>query len=625
MENKNFITKVSQADLDNAREIEDYLYDFSGPSRLLKCPMLPEEGDFYCGKYDFGSVSIICDNACDDSTVSWFSESVDIEVDLPEGITHIGDNAFKGRRLDFVNLPSSLIYIGKHPFALTSPFRIKSKSTRFTVYRDCLIDNESQSIIHNVSYSGEIEIPTRIKRIEDYAFSRLQDTPYTASFYENAMNDEIEENTISIVIPGSVEYLGNNAFENCNIREVVFLGIPSYIGKDVFKGCEQLKKIYVPFNAKSEVSSFFDNEKDIIDETGFVVQKLLQRNLLASNGITDFFKIESNQVCNVYGYIKENKFHFSDENGSEISKGDLSFDRIIVLEKAKNIYKEIAPYKYSEDKYDNKIFAVNDNCNIFEFKHHEDFYVRLVDGDIIIHGSKEIDDNYSFYGIKNHVARFIGNKQNIELSAIDNKWYFYKENNKIRVVLDNNVLTEIFDEIKPLSKSRFSGMSSAEAILVKKGELWGWFNNVGNFFEPKYKNVQSMSFGLLCVKDETNQEGVVTVNNEVIISCDNMDLKIVEQRSTPFITVAYTSEYIYTIHVNDNWGNYHYAHSWSELKNPDDPIEDLELAKYYKCLKYHDEEMFFIVVKHESGEEEYFDEYCNEYNWDEFCEWDKLD
>ena len=31
MENKNFITKVSQADLDNAREIEDY---------LLGCPVL---------------------------------------------------------------------------------------------------------------------------------------------------------------------------------------------------------------------------------------------------------------------------------------------------------------------------------------------------------------------------------------------------------------------------------------------------------------------------------------------------------------------------------------------------------------------------------------------------------
>lgn len=624
MDNINFITKVSQSDLDNAREIEDYLYDFSGPKRLLKCPWQPEEGNFYCGKYDFGSVSIICDNACDDSTVSWFSESVDIEVDLPEGITHIGDNAFKGRRLDFVNLPSSLIYIGKHPFALTSPFRIKSKSARFTVYRDCLIDNESQSIIHNVSYSGEIEIPTRIKRIEDYAFSRLQNTPYTASFYENAMND-IEENTISIVIPGSVEYLGNNAFENCNIREVVFLGIPSYIGKDVFKGCEQLKKIYVPFNAKSEVSSFFDNEKDIIDETGFVVQKLLQRNLLASNGITDFFKIESNKVCNVYGYIKENKFHFSDENGSEITKGDLSFDRIIVLEKAKNIYKEIAPNKYFEYDYDNKIFAVNDDCNIFEFYPYEDLYIRLDDGDIVIHGSKGNEDEYTFYDNKNHVARFIGNKQNVELSAIDNKWFFYKENNKIRIILNNILLADIFDEINPLCIRRFSEMVSVEAILVRRGELWGWYNNAGDFFEPKYNAVRRLSFGLLCVKDETNLEGVVTVNNEIIISCDNMALEIIERHSSPFITIAYTSECIYTIHVDSNWGKYHYANSWAEFKNPDDPIVDLELSKYYKYHKYHDEEMFFIVVKHESGEEEYFDEYCNEYNWDEFSEWDKLE
>ena len=104
-----------------------------------------------------------------------------------------------------------------------------------------------------------------------------------------------------------------------------------------------------------------------------------------------------------------------------------------------------------------------------------------------------------------------------------------------------------------------------------------------------------------------------------------MALEIIERHSSPFITIAYTSECIYTIHVDSNWGKYHYANSWAEFKNPDDPIVDLELSKYYKYHKYHDEEMFFIVVKHESGEEEYFDEYCNEYNWDEFSEWDKLE
>ena len=117
------LTKVTKEELANIDGYDENVYS-SDYKRLIRCTPCPEENNFLMCEYDFSGVTIICDNACSDKTCGWFYLDKEIDVKLPEGITHIGDFAFKGRDIDWLEIPRSLTYMGRDPFALSSVYRV---------------------------------------------------------------------------------------------------------------------------------------------------------------------------------------------------------------------------------------------------------------------------------------------------------------------------------------------------------------------------------------------------------------------------------------------------------------------------------------------------------------------
>lgn len=119
------------------------------------------------------------------------------EVEIPEGITNIGDNAFTGcENITSVKLPSSLTRIGSHAFA------------------GCNFEH--------------FTIPNGVKMIDFAAFSEC-------------------EKLREIDIPKSVEIIGAAAFENCKKLRMVNIseGVKT-IGSDAFYYCVNLENIVIP-------------------------------------------------------------------------------------------------------------------------------------------------------------------------------------------------------------------------------------------------------------------------------------------------------------------------------------------------------------------------------------------
>ena len=128
------------------------------------------------------------------------------KLDLPAGVTSIGDGAFEGTDYTSVNLPSKLQSIGSRAF-------------------------------YNLPIKQKINLPDALTKIGDEAFAETQ-------IYGVAD------------MPNSVTYLGSGAFRNTQIEDM-FLPEDNVtsVSRGLFQGCSKLDVIGIPKNF-TEVSAF---------------------------------------------------------------------------------------------------------------------------------------------------------------------------------------------------------------------------------------------------------------------------------------------------------------------------------------------------------------------------------
>ena len=124
---------------------------------------------------------------------------LDEEVIIPDGITHIGAEAFKGHKeIKKVILPDSLIHIGEDAFDGCENLREINLP-------------ESIEIIQSGAFSNcgllSIVWPKSVCRISDYMFANCSFLSY-------------------VDLPDTLTYIGDNAFQACNVHHWV---IPSSI------------------------------------------------------------------------------------------------------------------------------------------------------------------------------------------------------------------------------------------------------------------------------------------------------------------------------------------------------------------------------------------------------------
>lgn len=596
-----------------------YIYCASNYRKLLCCnkPSFGDDiDDFLSYKIRLDDVNIISDYACSENYCSFLFVDYSIDIGIPEGITHIGDYAFKGRNLSYVRIPKSLVYLGKNPFAQTDLFNVESFNDRFVVIDNCIIDINESKLIHNVVDNGVFTIPSDIREIGEYSFSR-KDVLNKKWFMD------IKENTMEVVVSSAVQKIGDYAFKNCNIRSITFLGKPLSIGLSVFENCTYLEKIFVPQGTKPFFMGLLHEYADKIDDRGDSVNRILFKNLLSSKGFESFYKINCQWKSNVYGYIRDNHFFFSDEQGKELSREEVGFSNgVLVFEVQDEKY-----YPLKEDtNTENSVLAINNLNEITWFTNGEDKYHKVADNQIIIHKSENMEEGSDFI---EHSARFFGDKSDIDLTAIVEDWYYYKEKGEIRVFHKGELNPDSFTDIDvPCYYSDYSGTYCF--IIVTKDNKWGFFSIDGNYVKPKYSSIGYVNgnHDFYIVQNSDGCYGVVNLYGEEIIEPTN---KILEVRG--FLNelpnlIAVSERYIYTAVCNYSLfqkRRYSYFCYYEEIPEIDNcKVSKIEIIKNFRYRWGDEEKCWLINIIKEDGHYFVFNSYCdNITDNDELAEWEE--
>ena len=204
-----------------------------------------------------------------DSDVPWYSCRENItDIVLPDGLTNIGNNAFRGcKYVQSVTIPSTMTSIGDWVFAGCSSLGSVEIPERVTcigkaAFRDCsslssvTIPSTMTSIgdwvFAGCSSLGSVEIPESVTGIGEYAFTDCS-------------------SLTEVTIPSSVTSIGLNAFYNCGAIQAVYiddlswwLGLSDSNGStlphgDLYLNGEAVTEIIVPSGTLGLRPSMFQN------------------------------------------------------------------------------------------------------------------------------------------------------------------------------------------------------------------------------------------------------------------------------------------------------------------------------------------------------------------------------
>ncbi|MBO7400071.1 MAG: leucine-rich repeat domain-containing protein, partial [Clostridia bacterium] len=187
-------TEISVIDVpESVTRINDYA--FCGWNRITKVKF--HDDVTYIGKYAFNGCYIQ-------------------ELTLPEKLKELGEAAFSGTRIESLHLPGGIEYIGARCFencrlsSLTADFE---NNGYIKLKNGCVIDFAEKTLLFTAQ---EFAIP------DDRSVIRIAD--------KACYNADVPE----IVIPDSVEYIGERAFESCRAESIVIPDSVVYIGDYAF-------------------------------------------------------------------------------------------------------------------------------------------------------------------------------------------------------------------------------------------------------------------------------------------------------------------------------------------------------------------------------------------------------
>ena len=136
-------------------------------------------------------------------------------VDIPDGVSEIGEYAFRRGRISSVSFPDSLVKIERMAFF--------------------------NSEISDISFGKGIK-----KIGEGYSFSDCR-------------------SLTKLILPSQVEEIGDYAFEGCkNLSEVVFNSRLASISRMAFSGCDMLEKVVIPESVQKIEKSALNKVQHIV-------------------------------------------------------------------------------------------------------------------------------------------------------------------------------------------------------------------------------------------------------------------------------------------------------------------------------------------------------------------------
>ena len=211
----------------------------------------------------------------DDQEVTVFVNGTPVtQLDVPEGVTSIGDYAFAGASFDHVIVPNTIVSIGKSAFShsglkeVVLPENMESLGTY--AFCDCLALKKVQisaglKVIPEGAFLycldlSEVTIPSTVKRIEQHAFFdclSLSAVPMTDSL--QIIEDGAFHSTgIEYLITGqALTSIGDFAFADCRHLKKVEIGNQvTTLGESVFSDCDSLQNVIVGNGVRRIPKSF---------------------------------------------------------------------------------------------------------------------------------------------------------------------------------------------------------------------------------------------------------------------------------------------------------------------------------------------------------------------------------
>jgi len=188
----------------------------------------------------------------------WYNyKEVIKKVVIGEGVTSIGDNAFKNSTsLASITIPDSVTGIGNSAFY------------GCTALSSIVIPNGVTSIgdiaFYNCASLSSIVIPNSVTGIGNSAFRNCTsltsiEIPNSVTSIGNSAFDGCTALS-SIVIPNGVTGIGDNAFKNCiSLSSITIPNRVTSIGNDAFYGCTSLTSITIPDSVTSIGNYAFKN------------------------------------------------------------------------------------------------------------------------------------------------------------------------------------------------------------------------------------------------------------------------------------------------------------------------------------------------------------------------------
>lgn len=193
------------------------------------------------------------------------------QLEIPAGVTEIGNDAFSDSSLAEVNMPDSVKKIGDGAFSFCSAL------TEITIPNS--ITKIGNGIFSHCSELTHITIPNSVTEIGDYAFAFCYNLMY-------------------ITIPDSITKIGNYAFSRCySLTEITIPNSVTKIGNGAFSDCWDLTNIDIP-DSVTEIGEGIIDGCSLLDyqefsKKGSTSQKLKYRGnkqlieLVIPNDITE--------------------------------------------------------------------------------------------------------------------------------------------------------------------------------------------------------------------------------------------------------------------------------------------------------------------------------------------------
>lgn len=171
-------------------------------------------------------VTEIADFAFSSTFDSYGRHSPINEIKLPSTIRSIGNGAFTGTNITYLNLPDSVEYISSNPIRGTQCVSLTGKFS----YKDSMLI-QNKRLICMIGGLKSVEVPEEIETIGDSCFSAYR----------------AEE----IFLPENLKHIGSFAFCFNKIKELKLPNSLESIGSYAFWSCEEIENLIIPASLKS--------------------------------------------------------------------------------------------------------------------------------------------------------------------------------------------------------------------------------------------------------------------------------------------------------------------------------------------------------------------------------------